>query len=119
MEHDSYSMNTPTPQLSTHSKYIQLKMDIPCTRTGGGRNDQLLKKSYTSSMKNEILDAGELKIENDKLQTQLKLLNQKLKSQGDSEQQIIQLRKKLRDHEEDHHKDKREVLNLKNEVLQL
>lgn len=53
------------------------------------RNDSLLKRSYASFRPHEGADAGQLKIENDKLSTQLKLLNQKLKSQDDSDQQII------------------------------
>ena len=51
-------------------------------------------------LKADDSNAGELKIENDRLQTTIMILNQKLKGQTDSDEQIATLRKKLREAQE-------------------
>lgn len=64
-------------------------------------------------------DAGELKIENDRLQTTIMILNQKLKTQNDSDAQINGLRKKLRECEEAQQKGSTEGMALRGEISQL
>ena len=61
-------------------------------------------------------DAGELKIENDRLQTQMMVLNQKLKQQIATEMQIKMLRIKARQGDEALQKKDKENLELKSKV---
>lgn len=64
-------------------------------------------------------DAGELKIENDRLQTTIMILNQKLKTQNDSDGQINGLRKKLKDNEEQQQKAAKDNMTLRSEISQM
>lgn len=57
-------------------------------------------ESPATSFKVQGSEAGELKIENDRLKTTIMILSNKLKGQNDSDQQIANLRKKVRECEE-------------------
>ena len=75
------------------------------------------KKSYGRSFKADVAsDAGELKIENERLQTQMMIIQQKLKGVIASEMQIKMLKIKSKNQEETIQKMQRENLDLKSKV---
>lgn len=77
------------------------------------------KASHRSMVGDENSQAGQLKIENDRLQTTIMILNQKLKSQNDSDQQIGQLRKKNKEHEDEKTEMQKQIMDLRKEISAL
>ena len=64
-------------------------------------------------------EAGDLKIENDRLQTTVRILNQKVKSKTHNDDQVSQLRKKNREYENQISLLRRDVLSLKGTINKL
>lgn len=75
--YDEHSRNGPLPE--------ELRSQV--SRKSFGKASTAIQRS-NASFKLEGREAGELKIENDRLQTTIMILNQKLKSQNDSDSQI-------------------------------
>lgn len=64
-------------------------------------------------------EIGDLKIENDRLQTTVMILNQKIKAQTQTDDQVSKLRKKNRDSEGEIQRLQKDVFNLKGQVNML
>lgn len=109
---------SPSPSHDGNSRNMQLpeddrsQMSHQASRKSFGKASTAIQRS-NASFKLEGREAGELKIENDRLQTTIMILNQKLKSQNDSEGQIAQLRKKMKDMVEEKMSGSKDNLSLK------